>query len=1298
MEGTGLACSSRAVLTQLGKRRVGGGARLDSEEPSSADDGLGLHVSAVGESRPWKVRRAVTRSLGFPSPRATLPTVSHAAEVLGDFHELSGEPVEQSGPDDNPPLSDVIAGSGFVSGQTHPRVQSQTQAQSEATEERIAIGRQEATVAAGVWSLEGAVGVLEEVRVLEGVVSPAVTAVGKSDVAGPVRTKDQQLICFFICTCQDERTLVVRASRGQTVEELYEHIRSRTGIPIAEQRLLYRGRQLNGCSTLEECGVDNDATLYLVLRLRSTTCPDVWRMVQDINDTVCCLRALDHQQLDTDTPPNIRLPSSQEISSLFQFDGGSNDDCDSLISEAKVKWLHERVTKLFRRFLANAMTHGNSTTTLGGYIEAFRVAGGATALVNLLASSSSLFQQEAACMIHCFTDENCLVFYYPECNNQIVVRRFLDCSGPLLIDICNILEAKLPEHPLNQECCSALVHWLETSTNYYHDFYVDVSAEWLADHLSPLFQKVSRSLMRSIREITALMSGASQDMEHPLQKTDAECFSTLAVTIFKLSFDCTDGRGAWLSKLELCDLFQGKVETGHGRSKESGTCGYECNTSVMVQEASRLSSQTIHPGGAGVSRSIAGPVDENVDDERVLGYRPSLNSTEEMKSTLSAKQQAEKQVLGICDKVCSCADASGKSGTKEIGHPDQSPCAQSCSSMSHRPWRANSEQLKVFQEDDAHGRGHDNGWLQEREAAWLKNLLRSVGEPGGGLGSETGEQKIHGPPLPSTHGEGRGADRTVCKMTKTIPEVVMGTSSGSAGRIRRDYAASSTGRSERRTATGTGTESKWVPCLFIQMLADLDLCLDEAEKFAHRLEVLQSVLVDHGLRGDAHGVRSAAGEMSTGIGSGTSPQQHASGESGSSIGISSGAQAAVAGIARRQTTSAAVGPSASQQSRIAHLPAAIKSTMPTILKGIHAIGSRSPLLTKFLLIVLKRNKRVLNSFMKTSHLCPGGDLWWLLEHRHLLDFAMKKEHAFSLLPCPTENQSERHLVQVSRGPQLLEEAFNQIMYTDAESLKEGLVVQFAMEEGAGIGVLREWFMLMSREIFNQENALFLACTRDRKRFFPNSLSRINPGHLAYFRFCGRDACSDQWISVSSIVGQVDSSNRQQFVDLLVNKRLVAPMLPQAQAFAKGFSDLMDNGMQLSHFLQPLELEDLDLVIYGEEKDIDIDDWKAHTTYHGHLSSSHVISLFWQVVTAMTPEERRRLLYFVTAIARLPSEGFAGLSSRFHIHRAYTDGNHLPTAHTCFQQLLLPMYQSFRVMHDRLHAVIADHAVQGFGFI
>ena len=52
------------------------------------------------------------------------------------------------------------------------------------------------------------------------------------------------------------------------------------------------------------------------------------------------------------------------------------------------------------------------------------------------------------------------------------------------------------------------------------------------------------------------------------------------------------------------------------------------------------------------------------------------------------------------------------------------------------------------------------------------------------------------------------------------------------------------------------------------------------------------------------------------------------------------------------------------------------------------------------------------------------------------------------------------------------------------------------------GLTREWYLVLSREIFNCNYALFTAAA-DGATFQPNPLSMINMNHLDYFKFVGR---------------------------------------------------------------------------------------------------------------------------------------------------------------------------------------------------
>jgi hypothetical protein len=92
---------------------------------------------------------------------------------------------------------------------------------------------------------------------------------------------------------------------------------------------------------------------------------------------------------------------------------------------------------------------------------------------------------------------------------------------------------------------------------------------------------------------------------------------------------------------------------------------------------------------------------------------------------------------------------------------------------------------------------------------------------------------------------------------------------------------------------------------------------------------------------------------------------------------------------------------------------------------------------------------------------------------------------------------------------------------------------------------------------------------------------------------------------------VSSKNRRVFVELFVQRRLVASVAEQVKSFSQGLSDLLVNATH-QQFLQALEPEDLDLMLYGKDRNVSLDDWKAHTEYHDYSVTDEQIVWFWQV--------------------------------------------------------------------------------------
>ncbi|CAB3238824.1 unnamed protein product [Arctia plantaginis] len=114
-------------------------------------------------------------------------------------------------------------------------------------------------------------------------------------------------------------------------------------------------------------------------------------------------------------------------------------------------------------------------------------------------------------------------------------------------------------------------------------------------------------------------------------------------------------------------------------------------------------------------------------------------------------------------------------------------------------------------------------------------------------------------------------------------------------------------------------------------------------------------------------------------------------------------------------------------------------------------------------------------------------------------------------------------------------------------------------------------------------------------------------------------------------------------------------------------------------------------------EVSVADWRAHALVSGAGREwERLLGWLWAALANFSTEERARLLQFTTGCSQLPPGGFQDLNPRFQITPAPTFGA-LPTAHTCFNQLCLPDYDSYeQLVHALLWAI--NEGGEGFGMI
>ncbi|XP_033151006.1 E3 ubiquitin-protein ligase Smurf1 [Drosophila busckii] len=173
---------------------------------------------------------------------------------------------------------------------------------------------------------------------------------------------------------------------------------------------------------------------------------------------------------------------------------------------------------------------------------------------------------------------------------------------------------------------------------------------------------------------------------------------------------------------------------------------------------------------------------------------------------------------------------------------------------------------------------------------------------------------------------------------------------------------------------------------------------------------------------------------------------------------------------------------------------------------------------------------------------------------------------------------------------------------------------------------------------------------------------------------------------------VTEENKREYVKLYVNYRFMRGIEQQFLALQKGFCELVP-----SLLLRPFDERELELVIGGISS-IDVNDWRNNTRLKHCTNETQQVIWFWKVVESYSSEMRARLLQFVTGSSRVPLQGFRALQGStgavgprlFTIHlTADVSTQNLPKAHTCFNRIDLPPYDSYQLLCDKLTQAVEE---------
>nr|XP_036670494.1 E3 ubiquitin-protein ligase Nedd-4 isoform X12 [Drosophila suzukii] len=321
------------------------------------------------------------------------------------------------------------------------------------------------------------------------------------------------------------------------------------------------------------------------------------------------------------------------------------------------------------------------------------------------------------------------------------------------------------------------------------------------------------------------------------------------------------------------------------------------------------------------------------------------------------------------------------------------------------------------------------------------------------------------------------------------------------------------------------------------------------------------------------------------------------------------------------------------------------------------------------------------------------------------DYKQKYEYFKSHIRKPT-NVPNKFEIRIRRTS-ILEDSYRIISsVTKTDLLKTKLWVEFEGETGLDYGGLaREWFYLLSKEMFNPYYGLFEYSAMDNYTLQINNGSGLcNEEHLSYFKFIGRIAGMAVYhgklldaffirpfykmmLQKPIDLKDMESVDTEYYNSLMWIKENDPRILELTFCLdedilgQKSQHELKPGGAnidvtnenkdeyiklviewrfvarvkeQMSSFLDgfgsiiPLNLikifdeHELELLMCGIQN-IDVKDWRENTLYKGDYHMNHIIiQWFWRAVLSFSNEMRSRLLQFVTGTSRVPMNGFKEL--------------------------------------------------------
>uniref|UniRef100_A0A672KI28 Probable E3 ubiquitin-protein ligase HERC3 n=1 Tax=Sinocyclocheilus grahami TaxID=75366 RepID=A0A672KI28_SINGR len=320
---------------------------------------------------------------------------------------------------------------------------------------------------------------------------------------------------------------------------------------------------------------------------------------------------------------------------------------------------------------------------------------------------------------------------------------------------------------------------------------------------------------------------------------------------------------------------------------------------------------------------------------------------------------------------------------------------------------------------------------------------------------------------------------------------------------------------------------------------------------------------------------------------------------------------------------------------------------------------------------------ILNAQAKTTVLQTDAEL-----QMQMAVSGANLHNVFMLLTMEPLLARNPFLVLHVRRNHLVSDALRELTVYNDVDLKKPLKVIFDGEEAVDAGgVTKEFFLLLLKELIDPIYGMFTQYSESNLLWFSDKVSSITREYYGITEV-------KELVQGGKTIA-VDKTNRKEFVQAYLQYVFSDAVQEQYSAFSSGFLKVC--GGEILSLFQPSEL----MAMVVGNNNYNWEEMEKNASYKGEFSASHpTVKMFWEVFHEFPLEKKKQFLLFLTGSDRIPIHGMASL--RIVIQSTAAEEHYLPVAHTCYNMLDMPCYQTKETLRHRLTQAVEQY--EGFSLV